>query len=128
MATHFGHGFFVDQWAKDRAVFQAVANFHILEFRCELFGKSVIDTSLHINAVGADAGLAVVAELAHDRAVNGSVKIGIIKDDKGSVAAKLHRAFHHLIRGLAQKDTAHGCGACEGELAYGWVFTKLQAS
>src|SRR5487761_2511611 len=51
-------------------------------------GESLIDGPLDIQAVGADAGLPRVAELREHDALGGAFQIGVIKDDKGRMAAQ----------------------------------------
>ena len=128
MLLHFGDCVGVDQRPQVGAGLQPVAHFHLCHPRRQFFGKRVINARLHIDAVGADAGLAVVAELAHDRAFYGCVQIGIVKHDKGRIAAQLHAAFHHLIGRLAQQDAPHLGGSGKGQLAHGGVFAKLLAN
>ena len=117
----------VDQRAEVYTCLKAVTDFHGLDPRFELGGEGVIDARLHVDAVGADAGLAVVAELAEDGPFHSCVQIGVVEDDEGGVAAQFHGAFHHLIRCLAQQDAAHFGGASERELAHGRVFAEFLA-
>ncbi len=109
------------------AIVKAVADLHLADRGLQLFGEGVIDARLHVNPVGADAGLAVVAEFAQDRAFDGCIQIGVVKHDERRVAAQLHRAFHHLIGGLLQQDAAHFGRAGEGQLAHGGVFAEFLA-
>ena len=63
MLLHLFHSAFVDQGAGGRARFQPIANRQFLDGGRQLLGKGVINARLHIDAVGTNAGLAVVAEL-----------------------------------------------------------------
>ena len=107
MLFHFFGGIAVDQRPQFYAVFKAVTDLHLFDAGLQLCGKGVIDTGLHIDAVCTDAGLAVVAELAQDRAFDSGVQIGIVKHDERRIAPQLHRAFHDLIGSLFQQDAAH---------------------
>ena len=127
MFLHLVDGIGIDQRAKGGAVLQAVADLHRAYFLFQLGGEGVIDTGLHIDPVGADTGLAVVAEFAHDRAFDGGIQIGVVENDEGRVAAQFHRAFHHAIRRLAQQDAAHLGRTGEGQLAHGVVFAEFLA-
>jgi hypothetical protein len=60
----------VDQRSELHALLQPVADPQLAHRRRQLFGEGVIDAGLHIDAVGADAGLAVVAELRNHRALD----------------------------------------------------------
>ena len=51
----------------------------------------VEDAGLHEDAVGADAGLARVAELRRHRARDRLLEVGVIEDDERRVAAELER-------------------------------------
>ena len=90
---HFGQRGLINQRAAFRAVFQAVAHFQVACRLGEFADKFVIHAALHIDAVGAHAGLAGVAEFAGNRAGDGGIEIGIVEHDKRRVAAQLHRGF-----------------------------------
>ena len=107
MFFHLLGGIAVDQRPQLYAVFKAVADLHLFNAGFQLFSEGVINTGLHIDAVRANTGLAVVAELAQDRAFDGGVQIGVVKDDERRVAPQFHRAFHDLIGSLFQQDAAH---------------------
>ena len=53
--------------------------------------EGVVDAVLHVEPVGADAGLAGVAVLADHRALDGAVDVGVVEDDEGRVAAEFER-------------------------------------
>ena len=127
MLLHLFHGGFVDQGAGGRACFQTIANRQLLHGGRQLLCKGVINARLHIDAVGANAGLAVVAELGNHRAFDGLIKIGIVKHDKGRVAAQFHRAFQHLFGCLTQQNAAHFGRTGEGQFAHGRVLAELFA-
>ena len=127
MLAHFVGGFGVDERAKVGALFKAVANLHLAHPVLQLGRECVIDACLHIDPVGADTGLAVVAELAHDGTLDRRIEIGVVKDDERRVAAQFHGAFHHLIGSLLQQDAPHFGGAGEGQLAHGGVLAELLA-
>ncbi|MOA21340.1 hypothetical protein D3C78_1418270 [compost metagenome] len=62
VALHFFHRVLVDQRALSGPFLAAVADFQLLDRRHQLVHQTVIDAVLHVDAVGADAGLAAVAE------------------------------------------------------------------
>ena len=107
MLLDFGNSFWVDQRPEGRVGRHPVADLHFAHGSGKFFRKGVINSALNVNPVGADAGLAVVAELAHNRAFYGGVQIRIIKHDKRRVAAQFHGTFNHIIGRLAQQNTAH---------------------
>ena len=90
---HFGQRGLINQRAAFRAAFQAVAHFQVACRLGEFADKFVIHAALHIDAVGAHAGLAGVAEFAGNRAGDGGIEVGIVEHDKRRVAAQLHRGF-----------------------------------
>jgi hypothetical protein len=57
----------------------------------QLLDEGVVHAFLHVEAVGADAGLAGVAVLADHRAFDGAVDVGVVEHDEGRVAAQLQR-------------------------------------
>jgi hypothetical protein len=56
-----------------------------------LRGEGVVHAVLHQQPVGADAGLAGVAVLRGDRALDRGVEVGVVEDDERRVAAELER-------------------------------------
>ena len=72
-------------------------------------------------AVGGDAGLAAIPVFGGERALDREVEIGVFEHDQRRVAAKLHRAFLHIFRRLAQQDLADLGRAGEGHLAHGGI-------
>ena len=85
------HRRLVDQRARRDAALEAVADLELADRRRELVGERVVDAVLHVEAVGADAGLAGVAELGGDRAFDRRVEVGVVEDDERRVAAELQR-------------------------------------
>ena len=85
----------------------------------ELRDEGVVNAVLHVDAVGADAGLAHVAELGHDRALDRRVDIGVVEDDERRVAAELQRDLLHRSRRLAHEQLADLGRAGEGDEAHG---------
>ena len=90
MFLHLDHCIGIDQRSQCSAGLKPVADLHFANGCGEFFSKGIIDAGLHVDPVGANAGLAIVAKLAHDRTFNGGIKICIIKYDKRGVAAQLH--------------------------------------
>ena len=125
--AHLVDGRSLDQRPEIGAVRETVADTQLFDRDLQALGELVIDALLHIDPVGADAGLAVVAELALDRAFDRRIQIGVVEHDEGGVAAQLHRAFHHLIGGLPQQRSAHLGRAGEGQLAHLGVLAELLA-
>jgi hypothetical protein len=57
----------------------------------QLLDEGVVHAVLHIEAVGAHAGLAGVAVLADHRAFHRRVEVGVVEHDEGRVAAQFQR-------------------------------------
>src|SRR5581483_514392 len=57
----------------------------------EPLGKGVVDSVLHQDAVGADAGLPGIAVFRGDRALDRHLDIGVVEDDERGVAAEFER-------------------------------------
>ena len=124
---HFGQRGFINQRAAFCADFQAVAHFQVACCLGEFAHKFVIHAALHINAVGAHAGLACVAEFAGNRAGDGGFKIGIVEHDKRCITAQLHRGFFDAGSALRLQLAADGGGAGEAEFFYGIAFGEHTA-
>ena len=82
-----GDGFFVDQRALIDTIVHAVADLELRHAGGEFFSELIVYALLNEQAIGADAGLAGIAELGNDRAFDGRIQIGIIKHHEGRVAA-----------------------------------------
>ena len=91
MALHFFQCRFLDQRALVDTVFKAVADLGGAHPGGEFLDELVVNTGLHIEAVGANAGLAGVAVLAGQSPFRRRVDVGIVKDDEGRVAAQFQR-------------------------------------
>ncbi len=100
MLFHFCYRFFIDQRPDGDAFLQPVADVQFAHRLLQFFGKAVIHAVLHIQAVGADAGLPGVTEFRGQRAFHGFIEIGIVKDNKRCVAAQLQRHFFDVFRAL----------------------------
>ena len=74
----------------------------------------VVDAVLHVDAVGADAGLAHVAELRDHRALDRGIEIGVVEDDERRVAAELEADLLHRRGRLAHQQLADLGRAGEG--------------
>ena len=115
---HLVHGSAIDQRAEVDAVLHAVADHLGFDRLLEPLGKLVVDAGLHEDAVGADAGLAGVAEFRGHHAGHGCIQIGIVEDDEGRVAAEFHRYLFHRTGALRHQLLADLGGAGESELAH----------
>lgn len=73
----------------------------------QLLRKALINAVLHIQTVGADAGLSGVAELGRQRAFNRFIEAGIVKDDKRRITAQLQRDFFDVFGALFHQLTTN---------------------
>ena len=80
--------------------------------------KRVVNAVLGVDAVGADAGLAHVAEFGLDRALDGGVDMGVVEDDERRVAAELEPDLLHRSRRLAHEQLADLGRAGEADEAH----------
>ena len=124
---HFGQRGLINQRAAFRAAFQAVAHFQVACRLSEFADKFVIHAALHIDAVGAHAGLPSVAEFAGNRAGDGGIEIGIVEHDKRCVAAQLHRGFFDGGSTLRLQLAADGGGAGKAEFFHRIAFGEHAA-
>lgn len=90
MFTHLIDRARVDQRAEVGVFFKPVAHLHRGQPIGQLLGEGIVNPGLNIDAVGTDAGLTVVAKLAHDRAFHGRIEVSIVKNDERSVTAQFH--------------------------------------
>ena len=123
----FLEGAFVDERTLLRDAGEAVADCEGASFFREEFGELVVDAVLHIDAVGADAGLAGVAEFRDDGAGDGGFDVGIVEDEEGRVAAEFERDALHRSGALGGEFLADRGGAGEGELCDARVFGQHAA-
>ena len=77
-----------------------------------------MNTCLYQEAVSADTGLAGIAEFTDHRAFYRALYIGIVKHDKGRVAAQFQGYFLNMLGALSHQLAAHTGGAGEAQLAY----------
>lgn len=93
MLLHLGDRFVINQRPGGDAALQAIAEPQLFHRLLQLFGKAVVNALLHVQAIGANAGLPGVAELGGQRAFNRFIEIGIVEHDKRRVAAELEETF-----------------------------------
>ena len=91
---------FVDQRSLLHAGLAPSPTFSFATALAQFGGERVVDPLLHIDAVGADAGLAHVAIFGRHGARHRGVEIGVVEYDERRVAAQL------------QPDLFHGPAAC----------------
>ena len=78
-------------WVNQVAQMQAIADLQLTHRLLKLFGETIVDAILDVQAVGADAGLPGVAKLGGQRAFDGFIQIGVVKNDKRRVASKFEK-------------------------------------
>ena len=118
MALYFDECSFFNQRALVHIGIKAIAHFGGFDFGSEFFDKLLVHPALHIQAVGADAGLTGVAVLAGKRAFNGAVNVSIIKHHKRSVAAKLKRELLNSRGTLRHQNTTHFGGPGKTQMSH----------
>ena len=105
----------VDERPLRHAGLRPVADLELADSGGELGDEGVVNAVLRVDAVGADAGLAHVAELGDDRALDRGVDIGVVEDDERRVAAELEPDLLHRSRRLAHEELADLGRAGEAE-------------
>ena len=105
----------------------ARADLQRLDLGHQLVGEGLEHALLHIDAVGADAGLAGVAVLGDHRAFDRGVEIGVVEDDERRIAAEFQRELLDRVGALAHQQAADLGRAGEGELAHQRVARHLAA-
>ena len=79
--------FGIDQRAGGDAFAKAFADLQSVNGLGQFGDEGIIDAVLHQHAVGANAGLAGIAIFGKHRALNGCIKIGIVKHDERCITA-----------------------------------------
>ena len=102
MLLYFVHRRRIDQGPGSHSLVQSVARHQRCDGRRQLARKRVIHRVVYVEAIGADTGLAVVAELGHQGALHGGVQIGVVENDEGRVATQLQRNLLDVRRALRQ--------------------------
>ena len=116
--------FHVDQRALHHAGFGAVADLHRCDLLRKLFDELVVDLVLGVEPVGADAGLAHVAILRDDGALDRGIDIGVVEHHERRVAAEFEAELLHADGGLAVEDFADLGRAGEADEAHGRMFAQ----
>ncbi|MNG72567.1 hypothetical protein D3C79_309920 [compost metagenome] len=106
VALHFIHRVLVDQRPLGGAFMAAVTDLQLLNRRHQLVHQTIVDAVLHIDAVGADAGLAAVTELGGHNARHRRVQIGIVENDHRRVAPQLQRQLFNRRCALRHQNAA----------------------
>ena len=121
MLFHLGHGLGVNQRALRDARLDAIAHLQLGHGSHQFFGKRVIHTVLHVQAVGAHASLARVAVFRGDGAFHGRIQVGVVEDDERRIAAQFQREFLDRRRALLGQQAAHLRRARKRQLAHDGV-------
>jgi hypothetical protein len=107
--------FRVDQRSKRDAVLETMADLEGAHALGKLGGEGVMDIGMDIEPVCRRAGLSHVSHFGDHGALDRRVDIGVVKDDEGRVAPKLHNRPHDVVRGGVEKFPSHLGRAGEGE-------------
>ena len=118
MLFHLAYGGLVDQRPLRHAGLEAVTDLETGHGGGQFGGKCLVDPRLHVQPVGAYAGLAGIAVLAGQRPFDGGIQVGIVKHDEGRVAAQLHRDFLDRAGALGNQLAADFGRAGKAELAH----------
>ncbi|MNM43982.1 hypothetical protein D3C81_548730 [compost metagenome] len=128
MFLNLGDSLAVDQRASGGAFFQAVTDLQLGNCSGQLLGERVVDAVLHVDTVGADAGLAVVAVLGDDRAFDGLIQVSVVEHDERRVAAQLQGNFLDVLGAFLHQLATDFGRAGEGQLAYQGVAGQFAAN
>ncbi|MPM58715.1 hypothetical protein SDC9_105548 [bioreactor metagenome] len=127
VAFGLGDGGLVDHRAVRHAIVHAVADLELAHGSGQVCGDFVIDAVVDVDAVGAHAGLADVAELGGDDARHGTVDVGVFEHDQRRIAAQFERQLLDGVGALAHQQAAGLRGAGEAELAHDGAFGERAA-
>ena len=124
MALYFLQGGVFNQGTNLNARFKAVTYLQAAYFGSKFFNKVVVNTILHVNAVGAHACLARVAVFAGHGTVNGRVDVGIVKHNKRCIAAQLQRHFFNRGCALRHQNSPHLCRAGKADVPHHFALAQ----
>ncbi|MNK46889.1 hypothetical protein D3C87_656840 [compost metagenome] len=124
---HLFHRVAVDQRALRHAVGEAVADLHGVDLGHQALGDFLVDAGLHVDAVGAHAGLAGIAVLRGQDAVDRAVQVGVVEHDEGRVAAQFQRQLLDGGRALLHQRAADFGRPREAQLAHDIAFAQRGA-
>ena len=119
------HRGFVDQRTLHHAGIGAAANLEAAHFLGQPGGERVVNPVLNQDAIGAYAGLAAVAVLRGDGALDSGIEIGVVEDDERGVAAELHRNLLDRVGALLDQHAPNFGRTGKGELAHQRVRRQL---
>ena len=123
----FHDGLFLDQRSLVDARLDAIAHLEFAYRRHQLLREFLVDAVLHIDTVGADAGLAGVAVFGGNRALDRGIHVRIVEHDEGGVAAQFQRYFLDRRRALLHQQAAHGGRTRKAQLAHEGVACHFAA-
>lgn len=83
----------VDERTLHDTFFKASALLHNFDLGGQFFNEGIVDTVLHKEAIGADAGLAGIAVFRCNCAFDSGINVGIVKDDEWRIAAEFEADF-----------------------------------
>src|SRR5450830_400430 len=122
-----GHGLLVDQRAGGGAFVQTVADLELGDRHFQLLGERVVDRILDVQAVGADAGLAVVAVFGNDRAFDGLIQVRVVEHDERRIAAQFQGNLLDVLGAFGHQLATDLGRAGEGQFAHDRVAGQLAA-
>ena len=76
---------------------KAVANLELSHPFGQALREGLVNARLHINAIGADAGLTSVSKLRGQGPLHGCIQVCVVEDDEGRIAPQFQR---ELLNGL----------------------------
>ena len=107
--------------------FKAVAHLQRPDSGSKQLHKALINTVLHINAVGAHASLACIAVLAGDGPFNGRLQVRIIEHDERRIAPQLQRQLLDRGRALSHQQAPDFGATREAQVTHHIAFAQLLA-
>src|ERR1700728_132006 len=100
MRFDLGHSPAINKWSDYRSFRKTIPDLDSGGGRRKPRRECLVDLILHQDAVSCDASLTSIAIFGRQRALDRTVKIGVIEHDERRVAAKLHRGLLHRAGAL----------------------------
>jgi hypothetical protein len=127
VGSNLGDGRCVDERPEGDTPVQAVTDLEAFHRRLQLLDERVIDAVVHIEAIGANAGLAVVAVLRGHGARDGGIEVRVLEDDERRIAAQFERELLDVVGALRHQHATDRRGAREAQLADDRIAGQLPA-
>ncbi|MNS69231.1 hypothetical protein D3C72_1025370 [compost metagenome] len=118
MPGNLAHRRCIDQWADGGICVQAIADLEFAHLLHQALGEALVNPILHQDPVGANAGLASVAELAEHDAGHCLFQISVVEHNEWRVTAQFQAQALDVFGALTHQQPTDSGGTGKGDLAH----------